>query len=204
MNKADKTAIVYQQFFYTKIFQGLGSQGVPRNLTMAVSAYLTSSQPLKHLTLSWPVPSYLAPSHLLTSRHNKESENRFYTPPPRGAGVQKLLSQFWCSRSLKNHFQEVVVYRISLPKEQPQADSEREASSGRFGACGLGEEQTTRHNNLVRSLTERAHVQSCTTCEQWQYLEHRRVAGQSCALRFISYIRGFDHNFTNYNFKSTN
>ena len=26
-----------------------------------------------------------------------------------------LLSQFWCSRSLKSHFQEVVVYRIALP-----------------------------------------------------------------------------------------
>ena len=31
-------------------------------------------------------------------------------------------------------------------------------------ACGLGEETKTRHNNLVRSLREREHVLSCTTC----------------------------------------
>ena len=45
------------------------------------------------------------------------SEDRFYIPPPppRGGGVQKLLSQVWYCRSLKNHFQEVVVHRISLP-----------------------------------------------------------------------------------------
>ena len=41
----------------------------------------------------------------------RRSEDRFYAPPPaRGGGVQKRLSQFWCSRSLKSHFQELVVY----------------------------------------------------------------------------------------------
>ena len=37
----------------------------------------------------------------------------YYTPPPRGGGVQKLLSQLCYGRSLKSHFQEVVVHRIS-------------------------------------------------------------------------------------------
>ena len=54
-----------------------------------------------------------------TSSHT--SEERIYTPPPppppppRGDGVEKPFSQFWYSRSFKNNFQEVVVYRVSLP-----------------------------------------------------------------------------------------
>ena len=46
------------------------------------------------------------------------SEDRIYAPPPpRGGGVWKLLFRFWYTRSLENHFQEVVVYRISLSSD---------------------------------------------------------------------------------------
>ena len=53
-----------------------------------------------------------------------DSEDRFYTsPPPRGGGVQKLLSQFQHVCSLKSHLQEAAVYRIALPNNTTPIDS---------------------------------------------------------------------------------
>ena len=57
--------------------------------------------------------------------------NRFSTPPPpRGGGVQGLLSRFVCSLGLRNHFQEVVVFGISLPVLRLRPHPERRKGRG--------------------------------------------------------------------------
>ena len=63
---------------------------------------------------SKPPREYVLDTVLVTYIRGKfrYSEDRFYTPPP----SRGFLSPFCCSRSLKSHFQEVAVYRISLPR----------------------------------------------------------------------------------------
>ena len=105
--------------------------------TVYIILYIITSYYIRYHTVLHYIISYHSILHHICGKDI--GKPILYTTTTRRAWCpEAFLSQFWCSRSLNDHFQEVVVFRIVLPRTKIQigriSDQRGQALSSNLGS----------------------------------------------------------------------